>query len=122
MCLDLCRSIQTKPCTRFSLQQFVTEVTSFDAPIHWNLVSAYAHLLGQYLVSNFLAALAAVGSESEDAFEYDHAECEIVDCDTVVLPAHDFRSHVAWCARGVFLVFGSPYSGDTEICDAQVAV
>lgn len=40
----------------------------------------------------------------------------------MVLPAHDFRSHVAWCARGVFLVFGSPYSSDTEICDAQVAV
>jgi hypothetical protein len=40
----------------------------------------------------------------------------------VRLAAHDFRCHITWRARRIFLVLRIPHSGDTEISDLEVAI
>ncbi len=38
----------------------------------------------------------------------------------MVLSANDFRSHVAWSARGITTIFSSEISGDSQVCDSGV--
>lgn len=79
-------------------------------------------LFGQNMVSDFFAVAAQVGSPSEHAFVADHSEREVVHGDSVVLPAHHLRSHVAGSARGILGVVRVPHSRDSEVCGPEVAV
>jgi hypothetical protein len=40
----------------------------------------------------------------------------------MVLPAEDFRGHVAGSSTGVVAVVGTIISGNPEICDASVSI
>lgn len=74
------------------------------------------------MVPDLLSGLADVRPSAEHALVGHHSDSEVVDCGCVVLPAHDFRSHVPWCPRGILGVLSSPNSRNSEISDADVAV
>ena len=40
----------------------------------------------------------------------------------MVLPAHDFGSHITRCPRSLLRVFWAPLPRDSEVCNSQVAV
>lgn len=74
------------------------------------------------MVTNLLPVLAVVWTLAKHAFIGDHAHREVVDCDAVVLPAHDLWSHVARRARCILRVLWVPQPRNAEIGHAHVAI
>ena len=74
------------------------------------------------MIANLLSVLPVVRPLAKHALVGDHTHCKVVDGDTVVLTAHDFRRHISWRARGVLRVFGVPQTGNTKICHSEIAL
>ena len=84
-------------------------------------MSLYLNLFGQNVVADFFPRFSDVRSLAHHAFISDDSHCKIVDSHTMILPAHHFRSHIAWCTRGFLGVVRIPNPCNTEICHSQVA-
>jgi hypothetical protein len=89
----------------FSLYCAVYEIGCFLGPAEGDFAFFDEGLFGQDFVSDLLARLAEVGTDSGHALVYDHTEGVVVDGDSMIASAHDFRSsdyeigtHVAWCS------------------------
>ena len=80
------------------------------------------HLLGQDVISDLLTVFSVVGPLSKHALVGDDTHGKVVHSYTVILTAHDFRSHVAWGARRVLGVLWVPATGNSEIGDSQIAI
>lgn len=80
------------------------------------------HLPCQYLFSDFSPSFANVRPPTIHAFVGDNPYCEVVSCHTMVLSAHDLRSHVTRCARGFSCVVWSPVSGNAKISQTQISI
>ena len=76
----------------------VYEVGCFNVPAFGDLIFSDMRLLGQYGISNFLPALALVGSAAEHALPGDDAHCKVVGCDSMIIFTHYFWGHVARCS------------------------
>lgn len=57
---------------------------------------------------------------AEHALVADHAHCEVVHGNSVVLSAHDLGSHVARSAARVFAIVRVPHPGNAEVSHAHV--
>jgi hypothetical protein len=73
------------------------------------------------MVTNLFARFANIRPAAEHALIGHHTNCEVVDRRRMVLPAHDLRSHVAWCARSVLGVVFTPDASNAEVSNADVA-
>ena len=73
------------------------------------------------MVSNLFPRLSNVRSSSEHAFVCHYSDSKVIDLDSVILPAHDFRGHIARCARSVLGIFFTPDSCNTEISDSNIS-
>ena len=60
--------------------------------------------------------------KSKNSFKNDDSKCEIVDSHSVILPAHDFRSHIARSSTCIFFIIGVPNSCDSKVCNSQISL
>jgi len=98
MVLKILGPVQTQSVRWFALDQAVDEVSRLGAPASRDLLPFNLNLLGKYVVSDLLSVFPDIWSLAEHAFVCDHSHSKIVHSNTVVLSAHDLRSHVAGCA------------------------
>ena len=101
MLLHLCRPIEPKPVARLSLQTLIDEVCGFERPAIGQLVPLDLDLLGEDHVSDFFATAADVGSAAQHEFVANDSNSKVVNSVAVILPAHNFRRHVARGSRGI---------------------
>lgn len=111
-------SIETQSARCFSLQAFVDEVSCFDIPVFWNLIFSDMCLLGQYSISDLLSTLALVRSATEHAFPGNDTYCKVICRNTVIVLAHDFRCHIAWCSTRLIWIISvrNPFSSYSKVC------
>ena len=122
MILDVFWSIQAQSIEWFPLDQSINKISRFNTPTWWNITSFDLYLFGQDMFSDFFSVSSNIWSLAEHAFVSDDAHGEVVHRNTMGLFAHHFRCHVARCSRSVFRVVGVPDSGDSEICNLEVAI
>ena len=119
MVLDILGTVKSETIKRLALDETVNKVGCLDGPARWNVGTSDLHLPGQDMLADLASVSASVGPPAEHALVADDAHGEVVDGDAVRLAAHDFRCHVTWRARRIFLVLRIPHSGDTEISDLR---
>ena len=102
---------------------FVDEISCLKAPAFGDLVFPYLSLFRQNGISYFSSAFTLVRSAAKHALPGNDTDCKIISRDTVVVFAHDLRSHVSWSSTGLVTVIdvGNPFAGNTEIGKFQVA-
>lgn len=116
------RSIQPESIYWFSLQCFIYKICSLKTPAFRNLMSFDLNLFCQNCIPDLLPWFSNIRSFPKHALIRNDSYSKIINSDTVILAAHDFRSHVTRSSRCVFRVVRIPDSGDTEICEAEVSV
>lgn len=72
------------------------------------------------MVSDLLPVLAVVWTLAKHALVGDDSHGEVVNSDTMVLPAHDLRGHIAWRARSILRIFSMPQAGDSQVSYPQI--
>ena len=132
MILDFAWPIQPKSTLRLSLNESVNEVCPFDAPTSRYFVSFNLDLLRKNVIPDFLPCFTHIRSlhsiksminyPSHHTFVGNHSNSKVINGYSVVLPAHNFRSHVSWCSTGFLRVIRVPYSCDAKVSDLQVAL
>ena len=120
--LDHVGSFPAKTTRRLPLNKLVNEIGGLDAPASRNFVLPNHNLPRQNVVSDFFAVPPLVRSASVATLVRDYSHSKIIDCNAVILPAHNFGSHIARRARGVLRIFRIPKTGDAEISHSQVAL
>ena len=94
MLLDFLRTVKSETVNRFSLDQTVNEVRSFERPPRRDLIFTDLNLLREDVIPNLFPCLTDIRSLSVHAFVTNNAHCEVVYSNTMILPTHDFRSHI----------------------------
>ena len=125
-------SIKTKSVLRLALYESVHEICGLHRPTHGYLIPLNLHLLGQDVISDLFPCLSYVRSlyilvnkipyPPHHALIADDPDCEVVNSHPMILPAHDFWSHVPWCAAGLLRILRVPDPCNPEICHPQVAL
>ena len=59
---------------------------------------------------------------SEHAFECHNSYSKIIHWYSVILSAHDLRSHITWCTTRVLCIVRSPHSCNAEISNSHVPI
>lgn len=113
MVFNLLWPIEAETVDGLALDQTVNEVRSFKRPAWRHLVLANLNLLRQDVVSDLFTRFSNIRSLPIHALIPDHAHCEVIDSNSMILPAHDLWCHVSWCSRGIFGIVRVPHSGDT---------
>ena len=121
MVLQVLRPVLSESVGGLAQNELVDKVGCLHCPLVRDFILPDLYLLGQYVVSDFFAVLALVWTLAEDAFIPNDADSEVVDGDSVGLPAHDFGGHLARRPRSVFTVVGVPDARDAEVSYTQVA-
>lgn len=80
------------------------------------------NLLGENMVSDLLSILTNIGSSPKHALIPYHTHCKIINCNTMVLPAHHLWSHVSWCSRCILCILRIPYSCNSKVCESQNSI
>ena len=95
MVFNFFRAVQSQSIYWLSLDQFVDEVGCFETPSGRHLILLYLDLFGEDVVSDLLSVLPNVRPLAVHALISDHSNSKVVHGHTVVLSAHNLRSHVA---------------------------
>lgn len=98
----------TQSIARFALNQPIDEVSRLDGPSPRDFVRVDLDLLGENVVTDLLPVLAMVGSFAKHAFVSYHAHGEVIDCNAVILSAHNLGCHVSRCPRSVLGILWVP--------------
>lgn len=115
MGLQLVRPSPAQSCFGTSLEQLIHEIGSLHRPPLRDLSLLDDSLLGHDLVLYRLPIPAQVGPFAHHEFEDDDAEGVVVDLVAMVLPGHDFGSHVPRSATSV-----SRVELPELLCNAQI--
>jgi hypothetical protein len=75
------------------LDQLIHKVGGFKTPSWGHLVLSDLDLLGENVISDLLSCFAYIGALAVHAFIPDDAHCEVINSDSMILPAHDFGSY-----------------------------
>jgi len=118
MVFDFLRPLQAESVVRLSVYQFVDEVGGLHSPARGDFVFLYAYLLGKNVVADLLAVLAHIRPLAKHAFVGNHAHCEVVNSDAVVLTTHNFWRHVAGRARSILGIFRVPDARNSKVGDS----
>ena len=116
------RSLLSETVTRLPLDQSVDKISSICRPVLRNFILMDLDLFRKDMVTNLLPVLAMVWPLAEHTLIGNDSHREVVDCYTVVLAAHDLRSHITRRARSVLRVLRIPQTCNTQISDPQVAI
>ena len=116
------RAVESESVQRLSLNKSIDEVSSLDRPAVRDICSFDLDLLSEDVVSDLSSVSALVRSSAEHALVADDSHGEVVDCDSVRLLAHDFRSHVAWGSTRIFGVVRVPHACNSQVSDFEVRV
>jgi len=122
MVFDIVRTIKTQSIERFSLNQTIDEICSFNRPSWWNFCSLYLNLLCKDVFSNFSSVSSSIWSSSKHAFVSYYSHCEVIYCNSMRLLAHYFWSHIARSSWGVFWVIWVPNSSNSKVSDLEITV
>ena len=104
------------------MQTLVDEVGGFQGPALWQLVSLDLHLFCEYHISDLFPAAANVRPASEHELITDDSHSKVVHCEAMVLTAHHFRGHIAWCSRSVGAVICAEHFGDSHVGNSNVPI
>ena len=115
MLLHLQDTGPAQPLNRFSLQQFVDEVSCFHRPAFGDLFFLDQHLSFLYFLFYLLSRFTEVRPFSHHNFVYNHSECVVVHLVSMTVVEHNFRGHVAWGARGVLSIVDPQMFGYSQI-------
>ena len=74
------------------------------------------------MIPDFFTRFSDVWSSTVHALISHNSNGKIVDRSSMVLTAHNFRSHVTWCTGSVLGILRSPDSCYTEISYSHVAI
>ena len=85
-------------------------------------MSLDGHLLRKQHISNFLSSSTDIWSSPHHELISNHSKCEVVNAETVVLPAHYFGRHIPRCARSIRAVIRLEYSRNTHVGNAQIPI
>lgn len=122
MVLDLLAAVVAESVLWLSLNHLIDEIRRLNAPANGNFLLLDLHLLCKDVVSDLFARFSYVGTFSIHAFVGHNSHGKIVHGVRMILPAHHLRRHVARRSGRVLSVLFSPVSGDSEICDSEVAL
>lgn len=122
MVLNFMRATQTQPVCRLPLQEFIDEICCFHRPAIRDIRLLQVDLLGEDLIPDVFASLTSIWSSAKHELMSNDTKSEIVDLYAVVLSAHYFWCHVAWCSRSVVRIVRCPDAGNTHISDSDVAI
>lgn len=107
---------------RLSLKASVDEVGRPLAPPVRYPVLFNLNLPAEDLIADILASAAFVGSLTHHALVRDHAHCKVICGESVVLPTHHFRRHVAWRSTRLTRVVWRENASHTEVSQSQIAL
>jgi len=119
--LYLVGTVETKSVLRFSLNEFVYEISWLLRPSIWYVIFPNFSLHLQYLISQLLSRSSLIRSPSHHKLKSTYSHCKIVNRNSMVLATHYFWSHIAWRTRSVYGVIGSPITGYPKICQMDIA-
>lgn len=74
------------------------------------------------MVPNLFSIFTLIGTLSEHTLVSNHSDCEVINCNAMILSKHYFWRHVTWSSRSIFWIFGVPYSGDPQISYPQITL
>ena len=74
------------------------------------------------MVAYLTSGSSQIWSSSEHHLEPNHTHGKVVDCDAVIVSAHDLRCHVARCAGCVLIVLGLDDSCNAKVSHTQIPV
>ncbi len=107
----------------------INKINSFFRPIERSIFRLNLNLFGKDLIPDFFSTSSQVRSltnyytisqliySPHHAFISNYSKRIIINSNAMVLPAHHFRCHIAWCSRSVLGVVWSPDACDPEICN-----
>ena len=121
MILDIESTIVTQSILWFSLNHLIDEISCFNWPASLNFSLFNLNLFWQYVISDLLSWFSNVWSSAVHAFVSHNSNSEIVNWGGMILPTHNFRSHVTWSTRCVLSILWPPYSSNTEISYSQIS-
>lgn len=98
-----------------ALQTPVDEISGFDGPPFRDFITLDLNLATEYLLSNFPSIATYIWSAAHHAFISNNSHCEVICCQSVVLPTHDFWRHVAGSAGSFACVVRRHDSRDTKV-------
>jgi hypothetical protein len=111
-----------KSLGRFSLNESVDEVSCLHRPILGNLVPPHLRLAGYDFFPDLFPGLPPERSFAQHQLMGDYADCKVVHCIGMVLPAKDFGGHVSRCSAGIATIVSSVRSGDSKVSDMRVTL
>ena len=115
--------LQTLYCFRLrEWYYFVDEVSRLNRPARRYLNSLYLYLFSQNLLPNFSPALTYIGSSPIHAFISYDSYGEVISCNSMVLSAHNLRSHITRRTRCFLGVIRSPITSYSEIRQSQITI
>jgi len=79
-------------------------------------------LLTKHHVPNIFPRLTDIRSSTQHKLVSDNSDGEVIHSATVILSAHDLRSHVTRCTGSVLRILRLPNLGNSHVCYAQVAI
>ena len=118
--LDLNGPSVPEPVFRFPEDEFVDEISCLYGPAARNVSAPDLNLFTEDVVSDLSSGAPEVRTLAEHELETDDADGVVVDCDAVVVSAHDLWSHVPGRAGGVLVVFRFDDSGYSEVSDSKI--
>ena len=80
------------------------------------------NLLCKDHIADLFATTTNIGTAPHHELITDDTDGKVIDTKPMILAAHHFRRHIAWCARCVRRVLSFQYFGDAHVCDAYVAI
>ena len=111
--LDFLRSVDSEPIHWFPLDTFVHEICCFERPTIRQIAPPDLHLLVENLLPILLPGFPSEWPFPVHEFVDDDSNSEVVNSDSVVLLAEDFRCHVSRSSAGVNVVVGLPNPCDS---------
>lgn len=106
----------------FPLNKPINEINGISTPASRRLIWINLDLSCKYHIADLLAAPPVVWPPTHHALVCDDAHGVVVHADTVVLLAHNFRSHVAGCSAVFLGVVLLPQLGNSEVRNLEEAV
>lgn len=101
MCFNLMRTSPSQPHHRLPLNQLIYKISCLNRPPFRNITFLDDGLSSQYLFLYIFPRPARIGPSSHHKFIEYNPKPIIINLKSMVLPAHNLRSHIPRCARGV---------------------
>lgn len=96
---NFCTAMYTKTICGLSLETLINKISCFNCITFWYIFLFNLSLFVENCISYFLARSAQVRSFTHDTFVCNNSNGKVINCYSMVLFKHYFRSHISRSSR-----------------------